>query len=336
MLSAVTATEQILDFPCFGGTCSVIVAGDGELGTAEQAAGRGRTQLLEWHERFSRFIPASELSRLNADPRRTVPASPLMLELAHGALVAARRTDGLVDATLVESLERAGYATSFVGPPLALEDALALAPPRRPGVGDPQRRWAQLSVDFAAGTITRPPGLQLDSGGLLKGMLADRLADELEQYDAYVVNCCGDLRVGGRGAYPREVTIEDPFAPDWMLHSYDLTRSAVATSAIARRSWLGACARPMHHLLSPATGEPVFSGVVQVTALAPTAFEAELRSKAALLAGPGRIAEHLPDGGLAVLDDGSALLVAEPAQPPRVTITREQNSGQLRVTGALR
>ena len=51
----------------------------------------------------------------------------------------------------------------------------------------------------------------------------------------------------------------------------------------AARSWLDARGRPAHHLLDPATGRPAFTGVVQATALAPTALEAEWRAKAAVL-----------------------------------------------------
>ena len=43
-----------------------------------------RLTLLEWHERFSRFLADSELTRLNLDPRERVPASPLMLRFATG------------------------------------------------------------------------------------------------------------------------------------------------------------------------------------------------------------------------------------------------------------
>ncbi len=82
---------------------------------------------------------------------------------------------------------------------------------------------------------------------------------------------------------------------------------AVATSGIGRRSWLGPDGRPAHHLLDPATGRPAFTGVVQATALAPTAVEAEWRAKAAVLSGPERAADWLAHGGVVVLDDGSHL-----------------------------
>jgi thiamine biosynthesis lipoprotein len=49
--------------------------------------------------------------------------------------------------------------------------------------------------------------------------------------------------------------------------------------------------------------------VVQATALAPTALEAELRAKCAVLRGPEAAPSCLPDGGLLVLDDGTHHLI---------------------------
>ncbi len=83
----------------------------------------------------------------------------------------------------------------------------------------------------------------------------------------------------------------------------------MATSGIGRRSWLGPDGRPAHHLLDPSTGKPAFTGVVQATALAPTALEAEWRAKAAVLSGPDAAGDWLPHGGVVVRDDGSHFLI---------------------------
>jgi thiamine biosynthesis lipoprotein len=79
----------------------------------------------------------------------------------------------------------------------------------------------------------------------------------------------------------------------------------VATSGIGRRSWLDESGGPAHHLLDPATGRPAYTGIVQATALAPSALEAEALAKAAVLAGPARAPRWLRHGGAIVLDDGS-------------------------------
>ena len=50
---------------------------------------------------------------------------------------------------------------------------------------------------------------------------------------------------------------------------------------------------------------------MQVTAIAPTGVEAEIRAKAALLAGPEAAADWLVHGGLAVLADGRLIAIGD-------------------------
>jgi FAD:protein FMN transferase len=139
-------------------------------------------------------------------------------------------------------------------------------------------------------------------------MFADELAASLSSHDAFVVECAGDLRLGGGAGTVRPVHVASPFSYD-IIHTFELSSGGIATSGIGKRSWRRADGSPAHHLLDPGTGEPAFTGIVQVTAIAPTAAEAEARSKAALLSGPDGAARWLPDGGVVVLDDGSVHVV---------------------------
>jgi thiamine biosynthesis lipoprotein len=216
---------------------------------------------------------------------------------------AAEQTGGLVDATLLHDLEAAGYRADL-GAPLPLSLALRLAPRRRPGAPSRAARWRELEFDRSTGVVRRPPGVVLDSGGLAKGLFADVLAGALAGYAAFGIDCAGDLRIGGAAGLVRDVEVASPFERR-TLHTFALADGGVATSGIGRRSWLDARGAPAHHLLDPATGRPAFTGVVQASALAPTALEAEIRAKAAVLSGPERAREWLPDGGVVVFDDGS-------------------------------
>jgi thiamine biosynthesis lipoprotein len=296
--------ETAARFACFGGTCAAYVSGDACGRSAAEAVARTRSRLLDWHRAFTRFEPGSELSRLNADPRSEVPVSPTMAAFVASALDAAERTGGLVDATLLGRLEAAGYRGQL-GTPLPLRVALRLAPARRPGAPHPEPHWRSVALDPVAGTVRRPPGVQLDSGGLAKGLFADLLADELGAHASFAVDCAGDLRLGGA---PRAVHVASPFERR-TLHTLEPAGGGVATSGIGKRSWLDPRGRPAHHLLDPATGAPAFTGVVQVTALAPTALEAEVLAKAALLSGPAAAAGWLSHGGVVVLDDGAHRVV---------------------------
>jgi thiamine biosynthesis lipoprotein len=311
-------------FRCFGGTCSVFVAGDG----AAEAVAAAQRQLLAWHRRFTRFDPASELSLLNADPRDELPVSRTMARLVQAAMSAAELTGGLVDATLLPELEAAGYRGDISHPlPLAL--ALRLAPPRRPAAPRPDVRSRAISLDEQARTLRRPAGLAFDSGGIAKGLFADLLAERLTAQHSFAVNCAGDLRLGGAGKLPRNVEVAGPFDAR-TIHSYALTGGGVATSGIGRRTWLDPRGRPAHHLIDPATGRPAFTGVVQATALAPTALEAEIRAKAAVLAGPQAAPHWLPHGGVVVLDDGSHRVIASRRAEARGARLRRASSDQTR------
>jgi thiamine biosynthesis lipoprotein len=291
-------TEARRSFECFGSTCTVLVtAADGE-----ELAGAARALLLGWHDRFTRFDPDSELSRLNADNRATIPVTPMMARLAAAVADAALMTGGLVDGTLLDEVEEAGYRADLAAP-LDLPTALMLAPPRHAaGARSPA---LHLSIDFGALVLRRPPGLRLDGGGLAKGLFADAIAETLGGR-TFAIDCAGDVRIGGQA---RRVDVESPF-DGRIIHRFELADAGVATSGVGRRSWLDGHGEPAHHLLDPATGRPAFTGIVQATAIAPTALEAEIRAKAALLSGPGHAADWLPDGGVIVLDDGDHLTIS--------------------------
>jgi FAD:protein FMN transferase len=304
--------EVTRTFDCFGSSCEVLVSAGSRADSAHRAAELAQRKLEAWHQGFSRFLPSSELSWLNGNPSCTVPVSPLMARFAEAVVLAGSSTGGLVDGTLLDQIEAAGYVRDLRHPvPLAM--ALGLAPARRPAGSPIDAGWRDIQVDAAAGTVTRPPGVKLDSGGLAKGLFADALAEMLARQPSFAINCAGDVALGGHRAVARAVNVESPFDGS-TLHTFHLSRAAVATSGIGRRSWLDRDGRPAHHLLDPSTGRPAFTGIVQATALAPSALTAEIRAKAALLSGPDGARSWLPDGGVIVFDDASHLVVEPPLQ----------------------
>ncbi len=298
-------------FRCFGGTTTVIVGGGED---PEAAIALARSRLLEAHLRLSRFLPDSELSRLNRDPEPTVPASALMRRLVAAAAEAGLRSGGLVDATLLGPIEDAGYRFSLeqTAGSIPLREALAQAPGRRPATASTARSWRQVFVDDDAGTVSRPPGLRLDSGGIAKGLLADLIATRLRDFPQFVVDCCGDMRIGGVAGAPRIVRVDGPFG-EGVICELEIAEGGVATSGIGRRAWRNRDGSIGHHLLDPGSGRPAFTGLVQVTAMAPTARLAEVLAKTALLSGPGKAWAQLRFGGVIVDDEG----VVEQL-PPRV------------------
>lgn len=268
-------------------------------------------QLLAWHDQFSRFKATSELARLNGDPRERVPVSPIMARFVQAVLDTARLTGGLVDGTMLDQIEQAGYNSEHLRASLALPLALALAPPRRPAGPDPAGSWHEVEVDHEAGAVSRPPGLHFDGGGIVKGLFADVLGEKLAAHAVFAIDCEGDVRIGGADRAELTIPVTAPFDGS-VLHEFAVADAGVGTSGITKRSWLDR-GRPAHHLLDPATGRPAYTGVVQVTALAPTALEGEALAKAALLSGPDAAAGWLRRGGVVIFDDLSHAVI-DPAE----------------------
>ena len=272
------------------------------------AAERERAFVLEFGRRLSRFVPESELSMLNRDSLTRVPASALLRAAVRAGLWAAERSGGLVEPTLVGALERAGYAASRDGMvPASLCAALGAAPARRPARPDPRSRWREIVVDDEAGTIARPPGVLLDTGGTGKGLCADAVACRLAGYARFLIDCGGDIAVGGLGAQlePYEIDVQHPLTGE-AIGRIRLDRGGIATSGLNVNIWQRSDGTFAHHLLDPSTGQPAWTGLIGVTALGGSALEAETLSKLALLAGADAarraLAEH---GGLIVHESGA-------------------------------
>jgi thiamine biosynthesis lipoprotein len=288
-----SADERIVE--AMGGHARLWVA-DGDLAGAQDL-------LAEVEARLTRFDPASDLCALNADASELVEVHPIVGGFVAAAIAAARRTGGLVDATLGREIAAAGYAQHWRGPGLALEAALSTAPPRRVAGPAPVPGGRQLWVSPRRDLVRRPPGVTLDSGGIGKGLAADLLAQQLRGR-RFVVDVLGDLAVDAGDGPGLEVSVEHPLRAQ-PAHVFRLRRGAVATSGIARRLWRDATGAPAHHLLDPATGRPAWTGVISATAVARSAVEAEALAKAALLSGPlagRRVLSAM--GGVLVGEDG--------------------------------
>jgi FAD:protein FMN transferase len=297
--------EHERSFELFGSRVRLLIGATHGSRSPELAALEIEVMMRRIEESLSRFQPDSELSRLNCDPRPSVTVSPLLASLLEATAEAGRRSGGLVDGTVVGALEGAGYARSRAGRvPASLAEALEVAPPRRPARGDPAMPWAALAVDRERGTVTRPPGLRVDSGGLGKGLASDLAAARLADCESFAVDCGGDIRFGGTTRIARPIELANPLRPEAQIN-FTASAGAVATSGMRTRIWPREDGFA-HHLIDPSTGEPAWTGVVQATALGRTGVEAETIAKTALLAGPERGRRLLQNqGGILVLDDGS-------------------------------
>lgn len=248
---------------------------------AETHLARAQATFAQVEAELSRFRPNSGLSRLNAAANgRPQPVSPLLQTVLAAALHAAEDSDGLFDPTILAALQQAGYDRSF--------DLLVAGPDDgAPAAVQPaaSHGWRQVRLDGTAGTVQLPAGLGIDLGGIGKGWTVDQVAQELAPWGAALVDAGGDIRATAPpGGEPWPVAVQDPFDDSRDLLVISLAGGAMATSSVGRRRWLVG-GQAMHHLIDPRTGRPAESDLHTVTVLAPTAVEAEIAAKVALMLG---------------------------------------------------
>ena len=257
----------------------------------------------EWERVLSRFQPTSELSRLNlassgARARREVLVGDLVLAVTRAALAAAEATDGLFDPTLLHSLVAEGYDQSFELMPASRSST---GPSAEPGRG----HWRDVRVDLLLRSVSLPPGVGLDFGGIAKGMAVDAAVDRLRAagITPVVVEAGGDLAVHGTpvdGTWPIDVETGAT------ITGVELDRGAMATSSIAKRRWM-VNGELRHHLLDPRTGRAAVTDLLSATVAANTCREAEVAAKCALILGEaagGSFLDSLGLAGLLVAQDG--------------------------------
>lgn len=232
-----------------------------EVGGATGREAEAIERIFQARDRqFSRFRDDSELARVNRTPHEVVTVSKAFGQMVERALAAAAATGGLVDPTLANAIEEAGYDRDF--------DELA---PRadRARAGAPGR-WRD--VRMVGRLLIRPVGLELDLNGVVKGQTVDEAADLLSGEG--FVTAGGDY--AGRGEH-------DVALPGG--GSVRVTRGGLATSGTTKRRWLRA-GTWQHHLIDPETGRPAESPWTEVTVSAATCLQADVAAKAAFLLGP--------------------------------------------------
>ena len=282
-----------------GSAIDVLVAGDDVLIDV------ARARLAHLERSWSRFLPASDITRLNRAGGKAVEVDPSTVLLVQHLVQAARATDGRFDPTLLPLLVDLGYGASWDDPSLVTSLA-----PRVHSRCD----LDGVLVDPAAGVVQLAVGTTLDPGGLGKGLAADLVVEELLAAGASgaLVSVGGDIRVGGRSPIGDgwTVAVADPNVDGRDVACVRLLDGGVATSSTLRRSWTSNGVTH-HHLLDPATGASVATGLASVTVVAGTAAWAETWTKVAMVAGAVPSLALLDEHGLgamAVALDGSVLV----------------------------
>jgi thiamine biosynthesis lipoprotein len=237
------------------GTTVVIHAED------EHGIEQSRAMFERYEQRFSRFRPTSELSRINLAGDRGMPVSEEMRQVLTAAQDLGRRTHGLVDVGVGAAVRNWGYDRTF-------SDVTDLQ-------DQPSTRAGQ-TWHLDGNSVRLAGGTSLDLGGIAKGWTCDHV---VEAGYATIASAGGDVR-----SVDPSLIAEILDGTDELAAEVHVGVGALATSSRSRRRWIVE-EREAHHIIDPRTMSPAITPVVSASVTAETAAEAEAGAKAVLIMG---------------------------------------------------
>lgn len=247
----------------------------------------GREELLDgcmalaerYEGLFSKSIPTSDVSRLNAAGGEAVRVDGETAALLQTALQWSERSGGLFDPVIGSLTFLWNFGEDRGERDLPPEDAIreALAHTGRD----------KLALDGVMARLTDPEA-RIDLGGIAKGYIADRMKDYLLQngVESAVISLGGNVLLVGEkpGAQPFRVGLQKPFADGELLAAIEARDCSVVTSGVYER-WFTHGGKRYHHILDPRTGYSAESGVLGVTVVSQRSVDGDALSTILLLLG---------------------------------------------------
>lgn len=269
---------------------------------------------LEHLERcWSRFIPTSDISRLNrcgADGGGQLSVDPSTLTLLAAMVEGYQRTAGRFDPRVLRCVIAEGYSASWIDPTVMVDEPQLDRPWSGASLHD-------IELDPSSNTVTIPPGLTLDPGGIGKGLAADLATARLLSLGATgaMTEIGGDLAMAGTPVDPAGwlVNVERPDPTEGLLCGLALSGGGVATSSTRSRRWV-VDGTERHHQIDPDTERSSTTDLAAATVIAAAGWLAEVHATAALAIGSSGVLSYLEGHGLsgiAILRDDSVLMTAD-------------------------
>lgn len=228
---------------------------------------------------MSSYKPDNIVSRVNrAGAAVKIPVGEEVFRVVREAVGFSGASGGAFDATIWPVSQLWGFNQGGRIPdPKILADKLDLV-----GYKNVLLDGSGYSVGFMLG------GMGLDLGAIAKGWAIDRAMEKLVSRGIRraIIDAGGDLRIMGSrpGKDFWRIGVQHPRDPGALIFTFDLKDTAIVTSGDYERFFMAEGVR-YHHLLDPATGQPA-RDCQSVTALAPTATEADACATAAFVLGP--------------------------------------------------
>ena len=266
-----------------GVTCVATIVGN----NSTDLAVRCLDLVEEFESLWSRFIPTSDISRLNTADGQPTLVDEKTVTLIHHMIAAHQATNGAFNPTRLPLQIAAG-------------DVQSLIDERKTELSIASIAFSELSGIhiFDDGKVSLPRGMTLDAGGIGKGLAADLVLQFVLEQGATgaCVNLGGDVAINTGDSIGWDVEILSPFDHEVILDTVRISVGGVATSSLFAR-----------HRTNSGIASHIFneSGVhdtqhtVGATVIASSAAWSEAWTKYAILRNPAEAVDTLSSLGIA-------------------------------------
>lgn len=226
---------------------------------------------------FSRFLPDSELSKINSNLGREIKVSREMFEVLKLCLEFNEVSWGYFDPRIIGNLEKIGYDRNF----------REMGEIREIGEISPEGISGRLEDDLILDSEKSIAIFKkrMDTTGIVKGYTVDEAADFLkrEGWQNFLIDAGGDMFVQGFNKEGEDWRIGIEGLEDEKI-MLKLHNQGIATSGISRKKW-EAGGKKFHHLINPMDPENFSCDLKTVTVIKEKTVEADGRAKVLFLMG---------------------------------------------------
>lgn len=296
-------------FRAMGSPCRIVVDGG-----SDDLAADAHDLIARLEQRWSRFLPSSEISHVNGNAGNVTVVSEQTFGLMSRAVEAQALTGGRFNPLMLLQLTALGYDAPWQQRVDGVTSGRPAGDQPRPASTEPIDLFPEINA------VRIPEATAFDPGGIGKGFAADLVTHFLIEQGATCssVELGGDVRVSGEPWFDTSwrIGVANPFDDSADIAAFSPLGGAVATSSRLRRSWIVENEQ-RHHLLDPSTGQPALTDLVSATACSSVAWWAEVAAKVALIEGSSGAIDLLQEfgtPGLVVAADGSVQTTAPEAR----------------------
>lgn len=225
----------------------------------------------EYENKFSRTIPTSEISKINASKGETVTVSDETIELLNKGLHYSRVSGGAFDITIAPL----STLWDFKNNTGVIPDSTQIAEAKS------HVNYENIIIENNTVRLTDPKSA-IDLGGIAKGYIADQLKEFLTEngVEHAIISLGGNiLTIGDKtDGSPFRVGVQKPFAQqNEFITTVSVKDKSVVSSGIYER-YFKQNNTIYHHILDPKTGFPYQNNLLEVTIISDSSADGDALS----------------------------------------------------------